>query len=250
MLVEITTLNGRNAIRERDTNSTVPDELAPLRYFEPKPEWRIVADWTAFDAPRGMTIGTTGEIDTEVEVTHKAAFTKDGVRYELIPTHGTPEAPQFVIRDLTSKDDTYPASRFVYGEEVGDKTIVLDFNKAINPPLRLHRICRLPASATGKRDAGPDRGGGEAAGLTGDGRIDRSEAQFPAMTGKAAQARGVGASTMRLQIRRRPHVFDLVRHALIKPALLCSSLPVAWWPWPPARRKPPSSPRTRSPWTR
>ncbi len=73
-------------------------------------------------------------------------FTHEGQRYELIATHGTPEAPQFVIRDLTSRDSTYPASRFVYGESVTDTTIVLDFNKAINPPCAFteHAVCPLP----------------------------------------------------------------------------------------------------------
>ena len=50
------------------------------------------------------------------------------------------------IRDLTSRDKTYPASRFVYGEDVTADTIVLDFNKAINPPCAFteHAVCPLP----------------------------------------------------------------------------------------------------------
>jgi uncharacterized protein (DUF1684 family) len=145
-LLEITTLNGDNALRIRDTQSKAPDALTGIDYFAPKPEWRIVANWSRLDAAQGLTIGTTGAIDTEVEVTHKATFTHDGTQYELIPTHGTPEAPQFVIRDLTSRDLTYPASRFVYGEDVTDSTIVLDFNKAINPPCSFTEfaVCPLP----------------------------------------------------------------------------------------------------------
>jgi uncharacterized protein len=105
-----------------------------------------VADWVPFEAPKGMTVDTTKSIPTEVEVTHKAVFTRDGVTYELIATHGTPEAPQFVIRDLTSRDSTYPASRFVYGEDVTESAIVLDFNKALNPPCAFteHAVCPLP----------------------------------------------------------------------------------------------------------
>ena len=46
----------------------------------------------------------------------------------------------------TSKDSTYPASRFLYGEDVTDTTIVLDFNKAINPPCAFtdFAVCPLP----------------------------------------------------------------------------------------------------------
>lgn len=146
LLVEITTINGENALRIRDTNSAAPQALREIQSFPADPAWRIVADWVPFDAPKGMMIDTTGDILTQVQVTHKAVFTHAGQRYELIATHGTPEAPQFVIKDPTSKDSTYPASRFLYGEEVTDTTIVLDFNKAINPPCAFtdFAVCPLP----------------------------------------------------------------------------------------------------------
>jgi hypothetical protein len=146
LLLEITSLNGENALRVRDTLSTAPAELGPIASFPLKPEWRIVADWVRFDAPQAKAIDTTKNIPTEVEVTHQAVFTHDGKRYALLATHGTAESPQFVIRDETSKDSTYPASRFVYGEDVTNKTIVLDFNKAINPPCAFteHAVCPLP----------------------------------------------------------------------------------------------------------
>lgn len=146
LLLEVTTLNGENALRVRDTASTAPAALESIPYFPPNPEWRIVADWIRFEQPVEMTVDTTKSIPTDVEVTHKAVFTQAGKSYALIATHGTPEAPQFVIRDLTSKDSTYPASRFVYGEEVADGKIVLDFNKAINPPCAFteHAVCPLP----------------------------------------------------------------------------------------------------------
>lgn len=146
LLLEVTTLNGENALRVRDTASTAPAEFTGIDYFPPDPAWRITAEWIALERPVGMTVGTTKDIPTEVEVTHKAVFTHEGKSYALIATHGTPEAPQFVIRDLTSRDMTYPASRFVYGEEVTGKTIVVDFNKAINPPCVFteHAVCPLP----------------------------------------------------------------------------------------------------------
>ncbi|MCX5514001.1 DUF1684 domain-containing protein [Kaistia algarum] len=146
LLLEVTTLNGENALRVRDTQSKAPGAFPGIDSFGVKPEWRIVADWVPYDQPRGVTVNTTKDIATDVEVSHKAVFTLDGTRYELLATHGTPEAPQFVIRDLTSRDTTYPASRFLYGEDVTADTIVLDFNKAINPPCAFtdHAVCPLP----------------------------------------------------------------------------------------------------------
>jgi len=146
LLCEITTLNGENALRIRDTASTAPAALGEIDAYPADPTWRKLARWVPLDAPMGVTVDTTKAIPTDVEVTHKAVFEHEGQTYELIATHGTPQAPQFVIRDLTSRDTTYPASRFVYGEEVGADTIVLDFNKAINPPCAFteHAVCPLP----------------------------------------------------------------------------------------------------------
>lgn len=146
LLVEITTMNGENALRIRDTHSTEAERFAPIDYFPTRPELRIVADWVQFAAPQQLTINTSKDIETEVEATHKAVFDIDGRHYELIATHGTPERPQFVIRDLTSRDSTYPAARFVYGEDVTDTSIVLDFNKALNPPCAFTEfaVCPLP----------------------------------------------------------------------------------------------------------
>ena len=146
LLLEVTTLNGENAVRVRDTTSTAPADLAPIQYFPHDPSWRIVAEWVRLEAPKGLTVDTSKSIPTNVEATHKAVFTRNGVTYELLATHGTATSPQFVIRDLTSRDSTYPASRFVYGEDVTEHTIVLDFNKAINPPCAFteHAVCPLP----------------------------------------------------------------------------------------------------------
>lgn len=146
LLLEVTTLNGENALRIRDTASTAPAELEEIRYFPADPAWRIEAQWVSLEAPKGMTVDTSKSIPTDVEATHKAVFTIDGQPFELFATHGTPQSPQFVIRDLTSRDSTYPASRFVFGEDVTESTIVLDFNKAINPPCAFteHAVCPLP----------------------------------------------------------------------------------------------------------
>jgi len=146
LLLEVTTLAGQHALRIRDRESTDPAGFPGIGYFPIDPAWRFVADWIALEQPVVTTVDTMIGIPTEVTITHKAAFTRDGVRYELLPTHGTPQAPQFVIRDMTAGKETYPASRFLFGEDIGADTIVLDFNKAINPPCAFtdHAVCPLP----------------------------------------------------------------------------------------------------------
>ena len=52
----------------------------------------------------------------------------------------------FVIRDQTSGKQTYAASRFLYTDAPKDGTVILDFNKAENPPCVFtpYATCPLP----------------------------------------------------------------------------------------------------------
>ena len=56
----------------------------------------------------------------------------------------------FVFRDLTSADTTYPSARFLYTDAPGpDGKVVMDFNRAQNPPCAYNpwTTCPLPPSA-------------------------------------------------------------------------------------------------------
>ena len=139
-------MDGRHALRVRDVDAPERNNFTGLRLFPTDPAWRITAAWTLLDAPIAMGIDTVAGIPTTVQITHKAVFSHDGQRYELLPTHGTAQKPQFVLRDLTSRSETYGAARFVYGEDLTATSIVLDFNKAFNPPCAFtdHAVCPLP----------------------------------------------------------------------------------------------------------
>ena len=146
LLLEITRLDGRHALRVRDKEAPARNAIPAIPHFPVDPEWRIVADWLLLNEPVTAMVDTIIGVPTKVTITHKAVFFHEGRRYELAPTHGTPQAPQFVFRDRTSGLETYPAARFLIGDDVSEDTIVLDFNKAINPPCAFtdHAVCPLP----------------------------------------------------------------------------------------------------------
>lgn len=145
-LFEVVVLTGRTALRIRDLSIAARTLFGGIENFPVDPAWRIVAQWLPLDEPVHTTVDTVIGAPTEVTITHKAVFTHKGVTCELLPTHGTPASPQFVMRDLTAGKETYPASRFLFGEDITSDSIVLDFNKAINPPCAFtdHAICPLP----------------------------------------------------------------------------------------------------------
>jgi uncharacterized protein (DUF1684 family) len=80
-----------------------------------------------------------------VTLTHRASFSHQGKTVTLTPTHWKSGQPMFVFRDATA-GETYPACRFLMGEDAGNGEITLDFNRAFTPPCGFtdYAICPLP----------------------------------------------------------------------------------------------------------
>jgi len=145
-LFEIMSVGDGLSLRARDKEHPAKLSFGGIDSYPVDEGWRVVADWIPLEQPIEAEVDTMVGTVNRVTVTHKAAFEHDGVRYELLPSYGTAQAPQFVIRDRTAGAETYPASRFVYGEDIEGGTIVIDFNKAVNPPCAFtdFAVCPLP----------------------------------------------------------------------------------------------------------
>lgn len=146
LLLEIHTVEGQAALRVRDRQSPARSGFPGLRHFPADPAWRILARWTALPAPQTRDIGMVGGHSATVSVSHVASFSHAGRQITLVPTHVKAGKPMFVFRDQTSQTETYPASRFLFGQAVGSDEIILDFNRAFNPPCAFTdlAICPLP----------------------------------------------------------------------------------------------------------
>jgi uncharacterized protein (DUF1684 family) len=77
-----------------------------------------------------------------------ATFAWAGQEIRLEGVLEEPGAEQlfFIVRDQTSGKETYPAGRFLYADLPKQGKIVLDFNKAYNPPCAFtaYATCPLP----------------------------------------------------------------------------------------------------------
>ena len=135
---------GRKALRVRDGEAVTRTQFAGIESFRPDPSWRIVADWVPFDPPHTLeTANVIGQME-RYPVPGKAVFERDGRRHELLPVIEVPGDTQLflIFADGTSGRETYGAARFLYADPPRDGRIVLDFNKAYNPP------CAFTAFAT------------------------------------------------------------------------------------------------------
>lgn len=141
LLLEITVLEGQHALRVRDLARPRVPPVIPL--FPEDPFWRISALWEALPAPERLTIGTMIGVETSVPLTHRARFHHAGEEVTLLPTHWKEGRPLFVFRDTTAGRETYAAARFLLGDVDGDR-VVLDFNRAFNPPCAFTDLATCP----------------------------------------------------------------------------------------------------------
>jgi uncharacterized protein len=135
--------DGRKGLRVKDTEAPGRKHFAGIDSFAIDPSWRIDATWVPTPGET-LEMGTViGTID-KYPVPGKLEFSRDGKHFELLPVIEVPGDAQYfiVFADRTSGKETYGAARFLYVDPPKDGKVVLDFNKAYNPP------CAFTAFAT------------------------------------------------------------------------------------------------------
>ena len=128
--------NGKKALRVKDSAAETRTHFLGIDSFPIDPSWRIEASWEPFQPAHSLEIPTVlGTVD-KMPVPGKAVFTRDGKTYTLLPVLEDPKANEvwFIFADRTSGKETYGAARFLYADMPRDGKIVIDFNKAYNPP--------------------------------------------------------------------------------------------------------------------
>jgi uncharacterized protein (DUF1684 family) len=137
-------------LRIKDTDAPTRKQFVGIDYFDIDPSWRIEAKWEAYDPPREVEeANIIGQTD-KVIVPGAAVFEHGGQTFRVEPVIETPGDKEYflVFADKTSGKETYGAARFVYSEPPKDGKVVIDFNKAYNPPCAFtpHATCPLAPS--------------------------------------------------------------------------------------------------------
>jgi uncharacterized protein (DUF1684 family) len=137
----------RLSIRMRDRNNRLRKEFVGTSWFPIDPAYRVEASYTPYDKPKIVEVpNILGDID-RMPIPGIVSFTLDGREYKLEPV-AEPGDQQFwfIFRDLTSQKETYPAARFLYAPAPEGGRMILDFNRAVNPPCAYnpYTTCPLP----------------------------------------------------------------------------------------------------------
>jgi len=133
-------------IRVKDPESPARREFKGLESFAPDESYRVTARWVAqqHKIPILNVLGQTEDSDCP----GYAVFRLHGREFKLYPILEEPGAQElfYIFRDQTSAKETYGAGRFFYSDLPKDGHVILDFNKAYNPPCAFtpYATCPLP----------------------------------------------------------------------------------------------------------
>jgi uncharacterized protein len=158
----------RLAIRVRDLNAPLRKNFAGLKWYPPNPAVKVVGQFTPLAKAKTVQApNILGDLEP-FEVPGTVALTIGGKAVNMEAWKSGNQL-WFVFRDLTSADTTYQSARFLYTDMPGpDGKLVMDFNRARNPPCAYNQwtTCPLPPSSNKlpvRIEAGEKRYHGEGA---------------------------------------------------------------------------------------
>lgn len=136
---------GRKALRVKSDAMVTRTNFAGLDYFPIDPAWRVIAEWLPFADPLKLELSKRLGTTSVVDVPGKAVFSLGETVHTLLPYRERPDGDLFfVLADQTSGKETYDKARFLYASSPVDNDLVLDFNKAHNPPSAFTTYANCP----------------------------------------------------------------------------------------------------------
>jgi hypothetical protein len=136
----------RLGIRLKDKDSRLRREFAGLSWFPVDESYRVTAQYLPYASPKEVQIpNILGDVD-KMASPGEVTFTLQGKQLRMEAVQDDPNSLWFIFRDMTSGKETYGAARFLYSDLPVNGKVVLDFNKAYNPPCAFnpYTTCPLP----------------------------------------------------------------------------------------------------------
>jgi uncharacterized protein (DUF1684 family) len=132
------------AIRLRDYKNPAIEALDHIPSYSVDPDYLVEAKLVPFDKVKTVTVPTPFQDYTQdYECPGELRFRLRGKRMALLPfTSG--DHYFIIISDKTSGVETYGGGRFMYASADSSGRILLDFNKAYNPPCALTPFAACP----------------------------------------------------------------------------------------------------------
>ena len=142
----------KHALRVKDSQAPTRLGFKGISYFDIDPQWRINARFEAYDEPRTIEIATVVGTLESYPNPGRIVFEKDGKTHSIEALVEEGEEQYFlIIADRSSGKETYGMARYLYAGPPKDGHIVVDFNKAYNPPCAFTAFATCPMPPPGNR---------------------------------------------------------------------------------------------------
>jgi uncharacterized protein len=135
----------RVGIRLKDTESAAVQNFHGLMFYPLDMNYKVTAKWVPSDGKKTIDVPNVLGDTSSTPVAGTVVFKINGQELQLTDLRGNPSKGLFfVFNDLTAKSDTYPGGRFLETDPVANGTVVLDFNRAYNPPCAVTPYATCP----------------------------------------------------------------------------------------------------------
>lgn len=156
----------RLGVRVKDSEAAARKQFHGIPMYPASADWKVEARLVPDEKPRMLSVPTVLGYAEEMKAAGTLVFTVAGKEYRLTPVGEEGDEELFIVfGDETNRDTTYGAGRFLEAPLPDkDGRVVLDFNRAYNPPCAFSRFATCPLPPRGNRlslrvEAGEKRAG-------------------------------------------------------------------------------------------
>ncbi len=137
----------RFGIRLKDSNSEARRNFKGLHWFPIDESYKVRARLELWPEPKELSVPNVLGGNFKMKSPGLLKFTLNGQECALQPVLEDDDETLFIIfGDGSNRSDTYKSGRFLYAEKPANGEVILDFNKAENPPCAFtpYATCPLP----------------------------------------------------------------------------------------------------------
>lgn len=136
----------RSGIRLKDSNSEARRNFKGLHWFPVDAGYKVAARLEPWPEPKEIKVPNVLGGNFNMKSPGLLKFTVKGKECALQPVLEDDGTLFIIFGDGSNKNETYKSGRFLYAEKPANGEVILDFNKAENPPCAFtpYATCPLP----------------------------------------------------------------------------------------------------------
>ncbi|MEV8374407.1 DUF1684 domain-containing protein [Kribbella sp. NPDC056861] len=155
-LVELVLRGGRYAVRQRDPNASTRAGFSGVPTYPVDSSWVVTGHFSPYEEPKRIEVSTAREdLRQHVTAIGTVHLAIGDSAYELVATAAGEGRVSLSFHDETNADETSPWRTVTTEPVADDRTVVIDFNRAINLPFAFTDYGTCPAPVVGNQLALP-----------------------------------------------------------------------------------------------